>query len=1001
MKIQILKNIFILGFLLFGAYAQAQSVSGTVSDANGPLPGASVVVKGTTNGTTSDFDGKFIMDNVAADAVLQITFIGYKLKEVSVAGQATIDIILVEDADQLEEIVVIGYGTKKKSLVTGAISSLDSKEIENASSPRVEQILQGRVSGVTVTSTSGAPGSGAKVRIRGTGSNGNSDPLYIVDGMKVSSMDNISPSDIANIEVLKDAASSAIYGTEGANGVVIITTKQGKIGEQVVSFNTSLGSQSVNTKMELMNADQFVAYMNEAGEATVVDNGYNTDWIDETFNSAFVQRYDLSFSGATEKLSYYLSGSYLDQGGTVGEENEYKRYTTRLNLKSDVKEWLEVGANITYTNIGNSPIAQDDSFRSPINSMLLIDPLTPVIYTGALPDRAAEGVANGTAMTDKNGNVYGYPTYSTGEVINPVASSNYLYRGGVDTDKILISVFAKLKLYEGLNFTTRLGYERSNTFDSRWTPIYYVTSEEQNSQVTLRDNVSRNSRWLWENFADYTKQIGEHNISALLGYSAEKINNPYYSLQGSEVAQESDEFAYFDFTNRDNDKIGGSIYQKTMNSVFGRLSYDYAGKYLFEGSLRYDSSSVFPESNKGGYFPAVSGGWVLSKEDFWKTDGVFDYFKLRASWGQNGSDANLAGNGDIQVFRTVDGSTPVVYEGITGVTPGDLSNPSLTWERSEQTDIGVDLRAFSGRMNFGADWYSKTTRDLIIPNGNIIAPPSLGQTVGAINGGTVSNKGFEFEIGWNDTTNSGLSYAVNFNMSTLKNEVTDVIVPAPLQGAGSPSNGDGITRFEEGYPVWYFYGYKTDGIDTATGAPIYVDTDGVEGITANDKTMIGSPHPDLIYGGNINLGYKNFDFNLMLQGVSGNQIIAGYHQPSRPFTNKPVNWYTDRWSQPGDIASMPGAANAIDAYQSDLVVEDGSYMRIKQMQLGYTFADDLMEKAHLKRLRLYISMDNYFTFTKFSGLDPEAGSFSDNSIGVDRGFYPIPREIMFGLSVDF
>jgi len=1001
MKIQILKNIFILGFLLFGAYAQAQSVSGTVSDANGPLPGASVVVKGTTNGTTSDFDGKFIMDNVAADAVLQITFIGYKLKEVSVAGQATIDIILVEDADQLEEIVVIGYGTKKKSLVTGAISSLDSKEIENASSPRVEQILQGRVSGVTVTSTSGAPGSGAKVRIRGTGSNGNSDPLYIVDGMKVSSMDNISPSDIANIEVLKDAASSAIYGTEGANGVVIITTKQGKIGEQVVSFNTSLGSQSVNTKMELMNADQFVTYMNEAGEATVVDNGYNTDWIDETFNSAFVQRYDLSFSGATEKLSYYLSGSYLDQGGTVGEENEYKRYTTRLNLKSDVKEWLEVGANITYTNIGNSPIAQDDSFRSPINSMLLIDPLTPVIYTGALPDRAAEGVANGTAMTDKNGNVYGYPTYSTGEVINPVASSNYLYRGGVDTDKILISVFAKLKLYEGLNFTTRLGYERSNTFDSRWTPIYYVTSEEQNSQVTLRDNVSRNSRWLWENFADYTKQIGEHNISALLGYSAEKINNPYYSLQGSEVAQESDEFAYFDFTNRDNDKIGGSIYQKTMNSVFGRLSYDYAGKYLFEGSLRYDSSSVFPESNKGGYFPAVSGGWVLSKEDFWKTDGVFDYFKLRASWGQNGSDANLAGNGDIQVFRTVDGSTPVVYEGITGVTPGDLSNPSLTWERSEQTDIGVDLRAFSGRMNFGADWYSKTTRDLIIPNGNIIAPPSLGQTVGAINGGTVSNKGFEFEIGWNDTTNSGLSYAVNFNMSTLKNEVTDVIVPAPLQGAGSPSNGDGITRFEEGYPVWYFYGYKTDGIDTATGAPIYVDTDGVEGITANDKTMIGSPHPDLIYGGNINLGYKNFDFNLMLQGVSGNQIIAGYHQPSRPFTNKPVNWYTDRWSQPGDIASMPGAANAIDAYQSDLVVEDGSYMRIKQMQLGYTFADDLMEKAHLKRLRLYISMDNYFTFTKFSGLDPEAGSFSDNSIGVDRGFYPIPREIMFGLSVDF
>jgi hypothetical protein len=361
-------------------------------------------------------------------------------------------------------------------------------------------------------------------------------------------------------------------------------------------------------------------------------------------------------------MSYYLSGSYLDQDGTVGDDNNYKRYTTRLNLKSDVKEWLEVGTNVTYTNIGNSPISEDDSFRSPINSTLLIDPLTPVIYTGTLPPRAVEGVANGTAMTDSNGNVYGYPTYSTGEVINPVASSNYLYRGGIDTDKILISVYAKLKLYEGLNFTSRLGYERSNTFDTRWTPIYYVTSEEQNSQVTLRDNLSRNSRWLWENFADYTKQIGEHNVTALLGYSAEKIKNPYYSLQGSEVAQESEEFAYFDFTNRDNDRIGGSIYQKNMNSVFGRISYDYAGKYLLEGSLRYDSSSVFPKSNKGGTFPAVSAGWVISKEDFWNYDGAVDYLKLRASWGQNGSDANLAGNGDIQVFRTVDGFTKVSQE---------------------------------------------------------------------------------------------------------------------------------------------------------------------------------------------------------------------------------------------------------------------------------------------------------------------------------------------------
>lgn len=984
------------------SFVHAQSISGVVSDVNGPLPGANVIVKGTTNGTTTDFDGKFTLNEISSNSILQISFVGYATMEVAVNGKTTINIVLKEDANSLEEVVVVGYGTKKKSLVTGSISSIDSDQIQSASTQRVEQVLQGRTSGVTVVSSSGSPGSGAKVRIRGTGSNGNSDPLYIVDGMKVSAIDNIAPSDIANVEVLKDAASAAIYGTEGANGVVIITTKQGKKGESVISYNSQFGVQSVRTDMELMNASQFVTYMNEMGQAGVVSNGINTNWIDETFNDAFVQRHDISISGANEKLSYYLSGSFLDQDGTVGGDNSsYKRYTMRANLKSKVNDWLEVGSNITYSNTGLSPIAEDDSFRGVVNNVLLIDPLTPVIYTGALPQRALDGVAAGTAMIDGNGNVYGYPTYSTGEVINPVASSNYIYRGNIDTDRILTSVYAKLKLSEGLSFTSRLGYERSNTLDSRWTPIYAVTSEQQNTTVTLRNSISRNSRWLWENFATYTKEYEDHNFTALLGYSAEKIKNPYFSLQGSEVAQPTEEFAYFDYTNRANDIIGGSIYQKNMNSVFGRLSYDYLGKYLIEGSLRYDTSSVFPDAEKGGYFPAISSGWVISKEDFWNQESKISYLKVRASWGQNGSDANLAGNGDIQVFRTVDGSTSIVYQGVGGVTPGDLANPSLTWERSEQLDLGVDIRALDGKLSFAADYYTKTTKDLIIPNGNIIAPPSLGQTVGAINGGTVENKGFEFEIGYNNTTESGLKYGVNFNMSTLSNEVTQVIVPSALVGAGAPQNNDGVTRFEQGFPIWYFYGYKTDGINPATGEVNIVDTDGVSGITSNDKTMIGSPHPDMLYGGNISLAYKGFDFNLMFQGTKGNDIFAAYHQPSRPITNKPVEYFTGRWKQAGDNASFPGAGNILDAYQTDLMVEDGSYMRIKQIQIGYNFPQEIAEKLKLKKLRAYISLDDYFTFTKFNGLDPESGSFSDNSIGIDRGFYPIPAKSLFGLSIEF
>ncbi|NLP57730.1 TonB-dependent receptor [Lutibacter sp. B1] len=1001
------RKFLFLGALLLSGFMQAQMISGTVSDVNGPLPGANVLVRGTTNGTTTDFDGKFTLSEVPSDAVLHISYVGYVTQEVSVAGKSVINVVLAQSADELDEVVVIGYGTKKKSLVTGSISSIDESQIESSSTQRIEQVLQGKTAGVTVVSSSGAPGSGAKVRIRGTGSNGNADPLYIVDGMKVSTIDNIAPSDIANMEVLKDAASAAIYGTQGANGVVIITTKRGKKGQSVISYNSQFGIQSVRTDMNLMNASQFVQYMNEAGQNQVVDNGINTDWIDETFQDAFVQRHDLSFSGATEKTSYYLSGSLLDQEGIVGKENSgYKRYTLRANIVSELKDWLEIGANITYANTNQSPITEDDSYRGVVNNVLLIDPLTPVIYDGALPDRAAEGVANGTAMVTKNGRVYGYPTYSTGEVINPVGYANYVFRGeGIDTDSFLTSVYAKIKLMEGLSFTTRFGYERANMIDNRWTPIYVVGAEASNTSVSLAHDIDRNSRWLWENFATYTKEFNDHSLTAMVGYSAEKIKNPYYSLKGGSVERSIDEFAYFDYTARANDVIGGAIYEKNMTSIFGRLSYDYMGKYMVEGSLRYDESSVFPKSDKGDLFPAVSVGWVLSKEDFWKQDAKIDYLKLRASWGQNGSDANLEGNGDLEFWQTVasDGGyvVPVIYEGVGGYNVGDLANPKLVWEKSEQFDIGFDLRAFNGKFNFSADYYNKETKDLLITDGNLIVPGSVGRTLGPINAGTIENKGFEFEAGYKDTTEGGFTYGINFNLSTLDNETTDVSVNAALNGATIPG-GEPVTRFEEGHPVWYFYGYKTNGIDSQTGAPIIVDTDGNGTITNNDKTEIGSPHPDLLYGASINLGYKNFDFSLNLQGTEGNDIFAAYHQPSRPLTNKPVEYFNGRWTQPGDAnAKYPGASQINGYYDTDLMIDDGSYMRIKQIQLGYTLPTSIVEKINLKKLRVYISLDDYFTFTKYNGLDPEAGSYEDNSQGVDRGFYPIPGKALFGLSVDF
>jgi len=453
--------------------------------------------------------------------------------------------------------------------------------------------------------------------------------------------------------------------------------------------------------------------------------------------------------------------------------------------------------------------------------------------------------------------------------------------------------------------------------------------------------------------------------------------------------------------------IGGGVFERTGKSVFARLSYDYQGKYLIEGSLRYDTSSFFPTDKKSGYFPAISAGWILSKENFWKEDSKINYAKLRASWGQNGSDNNLGTYISSLIFQTVAqeaGVVPVTYQGLTGITPGNLPNLDLGWERSEQLDLGLDFRAFDNRLNFSADYYVKTTRDLLIVNGNIIAPPSLGVGVPSINAGTVENKGFEFEIGYNDTTDSGFSYGINLNLSTLKNEVTEINFVGEkgfIQGAGAPQNNDGITRFKKGSPLWYFHGYKTDGVDPATGELIIVDTDGVAGITSNDKTEIGSPHPDILYGGSLDFGYKGLDLSIRFQGTQGNDIFAAYHQPSRPITNKPVEFFTGRWQKAGDIASYPSAANANSTYDTDLMVQDGSYMRIKQIQLGYNFPTNVAEKIKLKKLRTYISLDDYFTFTKYNGLDPEAGSFSDNSIGVDRGFYPIPSKLLLGLSLEF
>lgn len=996
MKIKLPKKLFFAIIVLCGCFLQAQTVTGKVTSADLPLPGASVIVKGTSNGASTDFDGNYTLNNVSSDAILVISYLGYITQEIAVEGRSVINISLEEDENALSEVVVVGYGTKKKSLLTGAISSVSSKDIENSSNQRVESVLQGRTSGVFVTSSSGSPGQGAQIRVRGAGSSGNSEPLYIVDGMKSSSIATIAPNDIESIEVLKDAASAAIYGTEGANGVILITTKRGRSGDIKVNFSTQLASQFINTDMELMNASQFVQYMNEAGITSVVDNGYDTNWIDETFDSAPLTRYDLSVSGGIgEKTSFYASMGHLDQEGIViGDNSSFQRKTFRVNVKSDLTDWLEVGFNGTYTLADRLGVVENSDTRGVIQNALVLDPLTPVTYPSfadvpqsVIDNSAAAGVP---LLTDSNGNVYGYPSYSTGETINPVAYANGINNTFVDERQSLYTAYLKLKIIEGLEITTRYGRE-SGAIDVMTTiNPYFVTSEANNTTLTGSQSVFDNTRWLWENFLNYKKSFDKHNVSVLLGYSAEDRDNfTPISTNG--------------FGNSQQVNIVNPFFDN-MVSKFGRLSYDYDGKYLFEASLRSDTSDKFPTANKTGTFPAFSAGWVVSSEDFWKDDAFLDYFKVRASWGQNGSRANLSGNSDLTFITTVLNGQDINYLGNVGAQITGFANPNLVWETSEQFDVGVDFRALNNRLKFTIDYYKKTTRDAIVADGSLITPGSAGFNSESFNAGTIENSGFEFEVGYSDTTEGGFRYSINANLSTLKNEVTEILfVPegTSLQGAGAPQNADGVTRFTEGLPSWYFYGFETNGIDPATGEVIKVDTNNDGSINNLDKTFIGSPHPDVLYGGNVNLAYKGFDLNVQFQGTIGNEIMSTYHQPSRPITNKPLHFFTERWTQPGDNASYPGAGNEIASYDTDLVVENGSYMRIKQLQLGYTLPASFSEKLKLDNFRVYVSLDDFFTFTKYRGLDPEIGNFGFNSIGVDRGFYPTAARAIFGLSFGF
>ena len=1013
-------------------FAQTLTVSGKITSKanNEPLSGATVSVKGTKTATTSDNGGNFSITVPSKGSTLLISYTGMQIEEFVVNQAGVMNFSLTGMNGTLNEVVVIGYGQQKKALLTGAISSVKADQLTTVSNTRIEQALQGRIAGVFIAPTSGQPGAGLSVRIRGTGSNRNSDPLYIIDGIKSGGIESIDPSEIASIDVLKDGASAAIYGSEGSNGVIIITTKTGKRNSSEINYAAQFGNQSVKDDfVKMMNAQQYQQYLTEAnvaGRPTTADVqgiGTGTNWLKSTIQTAPQSHNSLSFSGGNDKSTYFLGGNIFSQEGIVGgPKSRFIRSTVRFNNDNKVKPWLTVGSRMVFSHHERKAISDNTEFGSILASALVMDPVTPTIYPSgsALPTHVQNSLnAGNTLIKDANGNYYGISNFLKGEYGNPLARIDIAHGNNVQ-NKIFANIFADIEPLKGLKFTSRFGIDAAFQTGHGWTPTYWFSDESKNTIANGYDYSDTWFTWLWENFATYTKTIRNHNFTLLGGVSSQRLHEVHMGGSYSGLFKEQDKFSYADYVPDAQDRIGSRASDVTKASFYGRFSYDYSGKYLFSASLRRDGASVLPPGHRFDNFGAVSGGWVFTKENFFPTSlsRVINFGKIRASWGQNGG-VNSLGIGE---YLNSVGAGIIYPDGagnfIVGAAPLNLANADLKWETGEQTDIGLELAFLGNRLNLNVDVYNKKTKDLLT-DGN--APLIAGVPLITKNAGNVENKGLELELSYkNQPKPGGFSYEIGGNIAFNKNEITYLDPNSPILNGAGIGTGWTATAAQVGHPIWYFQGYKTAGIfqtqaqitDYLTkngitgyspkpGEPIVVDVNGDKQISPADYTQIGSPHPKFIYGGRINLAYKGFDILAFIQGQAGGDILMGFNRLDRSTANKPEFFFTDRWTGPNSTNTW-FAANASNPYiyNSDLMIFNGSFARIRQLQLGYTLPSTLLNKARFKNVRVYGSLDDFFTFTKYKGVDPEVSN-TGNSLGIDRGGYPIPRKAMVGISVSF
>jgi TonB-linked SusC/RagA family outer membrane protein len=1011
--------IFVLSLsTAVAAFAQGAVVTGRVLDEqNEPMIAAGVMQKGTTNGTVTDLDGAFRLV-VPKGATIVVTTIGYLPQEYVITGDTNLEVKMELDTQMIEETVVVGYGVQKKSDVTGAISQVKSEDIQNRTITSPESALQGKTAGVQVFSNSARPGASPSIQVRGISSNGSSNPLYVVDGRRTNSIAGIDPNDIESMEVLKDGASAAIYGAEAGNGVIMITTRRGQ-GEGKISYSYQLTSQSLNHVPKVMNAEQYMQYFIENGRYNVQDFyanwdfKTNTDWLDYSYENSLMQHHNLSFSAGNDRGNLYVSAAYLDNNGMfVGDADVYKRITFMVNGAWKFKPWLEIQTNNQVEYYQSRSVSEGSDYGSAVLSALQLDPLTPPTYApDQLPDYMQSFLDAGrNLLKDENGNYYAASFFNPSENVNPriMRDRSYSDSHGFNINGSTALNFTPVR---GLTLTSRLGY-RFTSYDSYGYSLnYYINQNAYQNYIGLSGSDGNSMYYQWENFANWNQNFGKHSVNLMLGTSFS--NSRSFSMSGSYrgsdddlgVTQNDPLFYYFGShsANAVPSVSGATPTISRKLSYFARANWNYLNRYNVQASFRADAAdlSILPRPRRWGYFPSVSVGWTLSEESFFAPlKNVVNFAKFRASWGQNGSLAGLSGYRYANVIAST-GNYPTGngLEYLLGYAPSSTGNEELKWETSEQLNFGLDLRFLRDRLTFSADWFNKTTKDLIVTG---ITPSTVvGVAASPVNAGNVRNTGLEFELKWRDQIGD-FHYSLSGNLSTLKNEVTYLheTLSDGIDGTGVRNYGT-ITRFEKGYPAWHFYGYHFTGIDPANGNAVFEDIDGSGDATQADKMDLGSGIPKLNYGITLTAGWKGIDAVVFLTGAAGNKIYNCLTVVDYP-SNRLSYFTEDRWTPTHTNGTMP-AANAANWQQfltSDAVVFDGSYAKIKQIQLGYTLPQSFTRKFKVDNLRIYGSLDDWFTFSKYPGFDPEITG-TGSSLGVDKGSYPTAKKIVVGVNITF